>query len=195
MALSPLFWLAAAVVLFWALGAYNRLVRLRAGVAQAFAGIAAHGARLLALLEEFGAAKPPGEASPAQDVLKAAVAQFGTCLAASRAAPLHAADISALATAAQVLGTAWGAALQELPEEAEILGGDAAAGTITASRALWRQRWEEELTRSSPSVHAFNTAVQHYNAAIAQFPALLLAWMFGFKAARALEWSLSHSKP
>lgn len=195
MALSPLFWLAAAALPFWAVGAYNRLVRLRAGVAQAFAGIDAHGARLLALLEEFGAAKPGGEAMPAQAVLKAAVAQFGTCLVAARAAPLHAADIAALATAAQVLGTAWGTALQELPEEAEGLGGDAAAGAIAGPRALWRQRWEEEQLRSSPSVHAFNTAVQHYNAAIAQFPALLLAWMFGFKAARALEWGLAHAKP
>lgn len=195
MALSALFWLAAAALLFWAVGAYNRLVRLRAGVAQAFAGIAAHGARLLALLDEFGAANPPCEAMPAQAVLKAAAAQFGTCLAAARAAPLHAAEIAALATAAQVLGAAWGAALHELPEEAEGYGGGAPAGASAGPRALWRQRWEEEQVRSSASVQQFNTAVQHYNAAIAQFPALLLAWMFGFKAARALEWSLSHGKP
>ena len=31
---SPLFWILVAVMVFWALGAYNRLVRLRA-VAQA----------------------------------------------------------------------------------------------------------------------------------------------------------------
>lgn len=192
MALSALFWLAAAALLFWAVGAYNRLVRLRAGVAQAFAGIAAHGARLLALLEEFGAANPVREAMPAHAVLKAAAAQFAICLAAARAAPLHAAEIAALATAAQVLGTAWGAALHELPE-AE--GKDAPAAAATGPRALWRQRWEEEQMQSSASVQQFHTAVQHYNAAIAQFPALLLAWLFGFKAARALEWHLSQGKP
>jgi len=122
-------------LLFWAVGAYNRLVRLRAGVAQAFAGIAAHGARLLALLEEFGAANPVGEAMPAP------------------------------------------------------------AAAATGPRALWRQRWEEEQMQSSASVQQFHTAVQHYNAAMAQFPALLLAWLFGFKAARALEWHLSQGKP
>ena len=33
----------------------------------------------------------------------------------------------------------------------------------------------------------FNRAVTRYNDAIGQFPALLLAWLFGFHAARGLR--------
>ena len=39
---------------------------------------------------------------------------------------------------------------------------------------------QEELTAR------FNEAVARYNEAIGQFPALLLAWVFGFKRGRAL---------
>ena len=37
---SPLFWIAFAVFLFWALGAYNRLMRLRSAVVQSFGSFA-----------------------------------------------------------------------------------------------------------------------------------------------------------
>jgi len=36
------FWVTAAVLSFWALGAYNRLVRLRAGIKQCFASVEVH---------------------------------------------------------------------------------------------------------------------------------------------------------
>jgi LemA protein len=36
-------------------------------------------------------------------------------------------------------------------------------------------------------VGQFNRAVDRYNAAIAQFPALLLAWLFGFTPALAID--------
>ena len=54
---SPLFWIAFAVFLFWALGAYNRLMRLRSAVVQSFGSFDAHMVRLVALLGEFGAAQ------------------------------------------------------------------------------------------------------------------------------------------
>ena len=36
---SPVFWGLCALMLFWAVGAYNRLVRLRSAVVQAFGGL------------------------------------------------------------------------------------------------------------------------------------------------------------
>ena len=42
-------------MLFWALGAYNRLTRLRSSVVQAFGAVDAHLVRLIALLGEFDA--------------------------------------------------------------------------------------------------------------------------------------------
>ena len=37
------------------------------------------------------------------------------------------------------------------------------------------------------ATRVFNDAVTHYNAAITQFPASVLAWAFGFKTAQGLE--------
>ena len=53
---SPLFWIVFAVLLFWALGAYNRLMRLRSAVVQSFGSFDAHMVRLVALLGEWDAA-------------------------------------------------------------------------------------------------------------------------------------------
>ncbi|KAB2899823.1 MAG: LemA family protein, partial [Burkholderiaceae bacterium] len=49
---SPIFWATAALLLFWTVGAYNRLVRLRSCVIQAFGGLDAHLVRLMAMLGE-----------------------------------------------------------------------------------------------------------------------------------------------
>ena len=47
---SVVFWLSVAVLLFWSLGAYNRLVRLRAQVLAAFAQVDQRMVQGLALL-------------------------------------------------------------------------------------------------------------------------------------------------
>ena len=51
---------------------------------------------------------------------------------------------------------------------------------------MWQVRWEEHAVQNEQAIRVFNEAVVQYNAAIAQFPASLLARVFGFKAARAL---------
>ena len=55
-----------------------------------------------------------------------------------------------------------------------------------AAIASWRQRWDTCQAHNGLAQQQFNDAVTQYNAAIAQFPASLLARVFGFKAARAL---------
>lgn len=46
----------------------------------------------------------------------------------------------------------------------------------------------EQLVRmTTAATEHFNQAVGNYNAAIAQFPAVLLAWLFGFQPARGLR--------
>lgn len=52
--------------------------------------------------------------------------------------------------------------------------------------SVWQVRWEEHAVQNEQAIRVFNEAVVQYNSAIAQFPASLLAWVFGFKAARAL---------
>lgn len=61
-----------------------------------------------------------------------------------------------------------------------------APGAALTVLSVWQVRWEEHAVQNEQAIRVFNEAVVQYNAAIAQFPASLLAWAFGFKAARAL---------
>ena len=55
-----------------------------------------------------------------------------------------------------------------------------------AACAPWRQQWDAHQAQNLLALQQFNDAVARYNAAIAQFPPCLLAWLFGFKPARPL---------
>jgi len=169
---SPLFWIVFAIVLFWALGAYNRLMRLRSAVVQAFGGFDAHMVRLVALLGEFSAAQAvQQEGGGLRDggaALQGATTQLGASLAVARARPLQADAMAALATARDVLQTTWQGAMQSDHD------------------GVWQARWNEHARQNTQAIVLFNEAVAQYNAAIAQFPASLLARVFGFNAARGL---------
>lgn len=196
---SPLFWIAFAVSLFWALGAYNRLMRLRSAVVQSFGSFDAHMVRLVALLGEFGAAQAVQRGGLLDDAgaqelaaLQGAVTQFSASLAVARARPLQSDAVAALTAAREVLRATWTAALQKLladpMQTLPLASADdtsaPAAGPVVLS--AWQVRWEEHAVQNEQATRVFNEAVVQYNAAIAQFPASLLAWVFGFKAGRAL---------
>jgi LemA protein len=174
---SPVFWAVCALLLFWAVGAYNRLVRLRSAVVQAFGGLDAHLVRLMAMLAECDAAhaSAQGAVAGARKALQAAATQFGASLAVARARPLQPDTAAALAAGRDVLDAAWQSLLRTREDE----DGPAAV-------APWRQQWEEHQAQSRLALQQFNDAVAQYNAAIAQFPPRLLAWLFGFKPARPL---------
>ncbi|AOG21916.1 LemA family protein [Acidovorax sp. RAC01] len=214
---SPLFWIAVSLTVFWALGAYNRLMRLRSAVVQAFGGFDAHMQRLLALLSELAVARPPDEtvngtmdrAEDRMAALEGATVQFSASLAVARARPLHADALAALAAARGVLDACWAAAMDEraglanptVAAQAHAVHGpapDSAAGdgppadtppvasaTLHAVVPL-QIRWHENVAHAGHATEAFNDAVRQYNEAVAQFPASLLARLFGFKAARGL---------
>jgi LemA protein len=201
---SPLFWIVVAIAVFWALGAYNRLMRLRSAVVQAFGSFDAHMVRLLALLGEYGAAHTAGAgssgATPALAALEGAATQLSASLAMARARPLQPDAAAALAAARDVLYATWdkttatppadvGTGPQGAPETAERPDASeedpVSAGTPPASH--WQTHWENHLQQNAQAARVFNDAVQHYNAAVAQFPASVLARVFGFKAARGLS--------
>lgn len=193
---SPLFWIVFAVAIFWALGAYNRLMRLRSAVVQAFGGFDAHMVRLLALLGEFGAAHAaapsvPHDKPPEMAALEGAANQLSASLAMARAHPLQPGAVAALVAAREVLHAAWQKAVNTLqegdaPVEAEVAAAPQATDVLPSPRSLWQSRWDQHVQQNDQAIRVFNDAVLHYNAAIAQLPAKLLAWVFGFKAARTL---------
>jgi LemA protein len=186
---SPLFWIVFAIAVFWALGAYNRLMRLRSAVVQAFGSFDAHMVRLVALLGEFGAARAAQPSSPLSApeqemaALQGATNQLSASLAMARARPLQADAIAALTAARDVLQACW-----QKAERREGQGSPQPAATDTrdALPSPWQIRWDEHVQQNDQAIRVFNDAVLHYNAAIAQFPANLLARAFGFKAARGL---------
>lgn len=210
---SPLFWIAFAIALFWALGAYNRLMRLRSAVAQAFGSFDAHMVRLVALMGELhatqtvqGAALPGDAVAPPERgsheiaALHGATTQLSASLAVARARPLQPDAIAALAAAWSVLRASWQSAeaslqtpalpKEELDAETSVPPEGAAATPLPALSASpatpWPERWSEHAQHIEHAIRVFNEAVAHYNAAADQFPASVLAWVFGFKAARTL---------
>lgn len=175
--------LAAALLFFWCVGGYNRLVRLRAAVTSAFAALDEQLVRQLVWVQgclpdamRGGVPTLPGE--PQDDVtaawarLQAASEQFAVALAHARAQPIDVQRMASLVMAHEALRTAWGATL------AEAVPADA----VPSSERL-QARWLRLLHQSLPLRTAFNDAAQSYNQAIAQFPASLLARLFGFKPA------------
>jgi LemA protein len=107
--------------------------------------------------------------------LAGAANQFGASLAVARQRPLDPDSIAALDTARQVLVMAW----QRVQDEAHDLAGAQVPQTTQV-------QWQLLVSQSAVAADSFNLAVTSYNEAIAQFPALLLASLFGFKPARTL---------
>ena len=176
---SIVLWSLAALLLFWTVGAYNRLMRLRADANSAFAAL---GAELAGQIDLVRLQLPPEEPVPVGGEasfwggLHGAAGQVAASLAAARARPLEPQGIAALNSAQAVLAMAWERAVRD---DAHDLAGPRLPDTVLARRA-----------QLALQVHAaseqFNQAVARYNEGIAQFPALLLAWLFGFKPGRGV---------
>ncbi|MGV3571944.1 MAG: LemA family protein [Ramlibacter sp.] len=183
MSSSLVFWIAAAVTVFWMVGAYNRLVRLRSDANSAFAALDTELGRQVALVH---ACIPEDEAQPVTQFdggsafwagLQGAAAQLAASLASARARPLDPERIAALGAAQEVLGMAWERAERD---DAHDLAGARLPENVSGERA--------QLVRMTQvATENFNDAVGRYNAAIVQFPAILLAWLFGFQPGRGLR--------
>lgn len=171
--------LALAVLLCWALGAYNRLLRLRAQATHAFTALTGlfNQSQLLVSvrLAEQDAAHAPADDLSGADVASVASAgwmvasqQFSTALAQAQAQTLDAAELASLSLA-------W-ARLRALPAEQ--------TGRVLP-HALVLQ-WVQLCTQTDVARAEFNQRVINYNEAIQQFPAFMLAWMLGFKPAQPI---------
>ncbi|WPH14696.1 LemA family protein [Variovorax paradoxus] len=189
-------WIVIAVLLFWFVGAYNRLVRLRAAVLQAYATLDAALRKQLDFVQaSITAALPEKDASghsSAVAPLQAATTQLATLLGATRLHPLDPGAMAALATALQVLITAW---QRQHPDAVTVFEADGTlsrpalllpAGAGAASGTLEPMAWPEPSAAAEIARSQFNLAVGQYNAAIVQFPALLVAWMVRLRPAAPL---------
>jgi LemA protein len=187
------FWIAAAVLLFWAVGAYNRLVRLRAAIKQSFASVEAHIRQRDALLAQWlgacsgalggsagstdGIAADNTEAHTV-NAARGACVQVMAAVDHARAAPSGAQAIASLRLAEEVLIGARGRLSTELAAHSRA---NLAWDTVMQTDELAAVDGTLGFARSQ-----FNEAVQAYNDAAMQFPTWVIAGVFGFRSAGVL---------
>lgn len=185
-------WIAAAVLLFWFVGAYNRLVRLRSAALQAYATLDAALARQLEFVQARALAADDavfGRGPIMQ--LHATALQLTTLLGATRQRPLDPERMAALATALHVMLAAW---QRIFPDEVVSFDADGMLSrpvplggvAIDASPALGAIAWPEPSAAAEIARGQFNQAVRQYNAAAGQIPAVLVAWVMQLRRAAEL---------
>ena len=184
--------ICVAIGVFWALGAYNRLVRLRADVALAGLALLRQWQSQAQLLTHALAGLPPlserdsmwqslsDEHAPWRSLAQAAK-QLQACLTGIigdaqshvRLPPVD--DLSSAQSAKSVLDDAW----QRLRAQHDDL-----AGAAVPQQLL--MQWQQQCTLSEERRAHYNAGVQTYHQAITQFPAMVLAWVCSFDATTPL---------
>ena len=181
---SSWFWWFVALGIFWSLGAYNRLVRLRAAIGQQFVSLESVLLQYQEVVQQAvtSASTSPqlwGSAySPELDVdpwtrLQVAAGLLTVAMARMQTHPLEPDSTQALQDAGAALQQAW----------ASLIHPD--AYYVNVPEAL-QQRWLALDLLVQPEVQRFNGSIADYNHAITQYPAALLAKLFQFHAAQPL---------
>ena len=169
--------LLAAVAVFWALGAYNRLVALRNAVGQAWAKVAeAQRQRGEAVKPLVAALRVPLAAEHgALDALLAAQGASEQATLAMAAQPLSARTAANWMAAEAALAAAASRVFALLEQHPELRAREPVSGLAQACRALD--------PRLAFTRQLFNEAALTYDEALAQFPTHLLVRLFGFRRA------------
>lgn len=170
----------AAVLVFWVIGAYNRLVGLRNAIAAAWAPIDTALKRrheiVPTLLAELRAELPDEHRT--FDALLAASVQVAACSDAVRARPSTARPVASLALAEGVYAGAVARLVALVEQHPRLAAKDAVAPLLAElkeidGRLVFSRQW-------------FNDAAAVYDEAARQFPTSLLAGLFRFGAAGRL---------
>jgi LemA protein len=168
-------WLLGAIVLSWAMGAYNRLVRLRAKGLFAFLELEqALGQQMTLISTNFLEDAVVVDAAPTDwRSLLASAKTVNSALKQAYFQPLNGDAIRDLKDGIEAVGRYW-RQLADLPP-------DLAGSFLPPSVQV---QWEPLAFRVERAKTDFNKAVINYNEAKDQFPANLLAKIFGFKSAQ-----------
>jgi LemA protein len=173
--------LAAAVVVFWMVGAYNRLMAMRNAIGAAWTHIDE------ALRQRAEVAAPLVQAlrgplaaeQGALDALLAAHGQASDAAMAMSARPLVTASAAAWLAAETALAAAASRVLALLEQHAELR----ATPPVAAAVATWGQ----VEARLAYTCQVFDAAAAAYNEAAAQLPTRWLLPLFRFEAAGRLR--------
>jgi LemA protein len=174
-----------ALLIFWAVGAYNRLVRLTNTIANAFGHIDAQLKRRYDLIPNLVQACKK-HLSHERETMEAVISARNQAKAACdgvRSRPTSALAVTTLAAAEQALTSSL----------SSLFAGNEAFPALNADQTI--RDLSEELTSLDNQVtfarQAFNDAVLDYNHAQGQFPAVLIAKLFSF--APSAVWQAAES--
>jgi len=164
----------AASLLFWIVGAYNRLVRLRGEIVRRFPPVDEQFTHRHTLLQQQLDVVAPAlpDAAPRIELLRAACRQVEAACAHARQRPGAVGAITSLRLADDILAEARG----RLPVQS-VAGAD--LGELNAHLSA------SDVTLAFAR-RQFNDAVLEYNAAVRQFPTVLIVGLFGFRGAGTL---------
>jgi LemA protein len=171
---------AAALLVFWMLGAHNRLVELRNLIIAAWAQVDEPLQRRASALGPLVAALRAhlSDEQGALDAVHAAQSQVQSAADTLRARPALAPRAAALAGAEAALQAALARLLALLEHRGDLAGADDLAPHLATLR--------DSTQRLVFARQLFNDAVQRYNDAAQQFPTRLLSRLFGFGPAGIL---------
>lgn len=164
-----------ALLLFWAIGAYNRLMRHRNAIAAAWGQIDELLVRRAALLEPLAdALREPLEAEATTlAALAQALERQRAAARTVRSRPTQAAALTAWVTAEGGLASPMARIESLVEQHPEVAASDAV-------RPL-RKQLAELAPRLVYARQVFNDAAVAYNAALDEFPTRLLRPIFGFR--------------
>ena len=173
---SPLVvWVLGLVLLFWALGAYNRLTRLKTRIGNTFVLLAQQLQARDSVVERLSAVCLVHDSTHARahEALQAAVAQARVAREAVRAQPHDSEAVLALAAAQRVVAVS----VQRLTALSET------NAALHADENFHQLCDDLNTTAGAVSLarQAYNSAVAQYNRGVGQFPALVLAKLFGLQ--------------
>jgi LemA protein len=182
----------AATLVFWALGAYNRLTRLRADVHQRYGAVHDQLLHRHGLLLRWVQAMAPWLENDPQSLnnLRVACGQVQQHADHLRQRASAARRVAALRLAEDELTQARAKALADMPAQVDRILPTAATWGADADGGSALPVLNDELTEAGGTLslarRQFNEAVLSYNDAVEQFPTWILAGLFRFRVAAEL---------
>ena len=161
-----------AVCLFWCVGVYNRITRLRARSLESFVAVSVGMQRYRALVLEHIHPSKATETPTAFQQLLLQLEQLDQLTKDTQTYPWDKAALAALNAAGSDVSSVWGA-LRSAPADL--------AGAALPDNLL--QDWDANSRALQHAIGGFNQFLADYNEAIAQFPATVITSFLGFKPA------------
>lgn len=167
---SLILWMTLALTIFWGVGLYNRLMRMRARGVGALGSVEKHVRHYAELVHAHGLDVDVGGASGRWAQLQADLQALDQALRDSKVVTLAAEPLVRLGAALDAVQASW-RHLHESPADL--------AGPVVP--ADMQTHWEAITHRVESARSGFNQILTKYNEALDQFPARLVVGLMGFK--------------